>query len=38
MSVKTGATSLVIASQNGHFEVVKLLLEKNANIEVRGTY
>ena len=37
MSVKDGTTSLVAASLNGHLDVVKLLLEKNANIEARGT-
>ena len=31
--VKNGPTSLYVASQNGHLDAVKLLLEKNANIE-----
>ena len=35
--VKNGPTSLYVASQNGHLDVVNLLLEKNANIEASST-
>ena len=34
MYLQTGATALIIASENGHVEVVQLLIGRGANIDI----
>ena len=38
MHFKTGATPLIRAAREGHLEVVKLLIEKGANVEAKTKY
>ena len=35
--VKNGWTCFILAAENGHFEVVKLLLEKGADVNQAST-
>jgi len=33
-----GVTALIISAENGHTEVVKLLLDKGADVNAKATY
>ena len=37
LACDTGSTPLFMAAQKGHVEVVKVLLQHEANVDLRGT-